>query len=283
MALAPAQALAIATRDNLLLLSVPEIYGIDMAWYADAESGGSVVTQPLNELMEEARESTRSYLAATATRVQSAGAAVTTRVDEREPAEAILHAAAECDAWIIAMATHGQGGVTRWAFGSVADEVLRRSRQPVLLVRASSSWTGLRHVMVPLDGSDLAEAILPTVERLAVALGARVSLETVGAEATAANIPPRFLDARKNYALRLQDYLARKADLMGASGVEARSALVSAHSPAEALLDWEAGHAVDLVAMTTHGHGGLARAAFGSVADRMIREGSAPVLVKRVD
>ncbi len=281
-ALGPATELAAATGDSVRLLTVPEVYGIDMAWYADSATGGSVVAEPISELLDEARETAARYLATTAANLKAAGAMVATQMDEREPAEAILGASDECDARMIVMATHGQGGVTRWAFGSVADEVLRRSTRPVLLVRASSVWKPLDHVMVPLDGSDVAESILPEVERLALATGARVTLVTAVADLATGNIPPRFLEARKTYAQHLEAYLERQAAQLKAAGVQARSALVSAQSPAEALLDWEAGHAVGLVAMTTHGQGGLARAAFGSVADRMIRQGAAPVLVKRV-
>lgn len=281
-ALGPAAELAAAAGDTLHLMSVPEIYGIDMAWYADAATGGTAAAAPIAELMDEAREATAQYLATTAANLEAAGGVVATQMDEREPAEAILGAADECGAWLIAMATHGQGGVTRWAFGSVAGEVLRRAMLPVLLVRASSVWKRLDHIMVPLDGSDRAESILPEVERVARATRARVSLVAVVSDRATGNIPPRFLEARQYYAESLLAYLEDQASRLTTAGCEARTALVSAPSPAAALLDWEIGHAVSLVAMTTHGQSGLARAAFGSVADRMIREGVAPVLVKRV-
>ena len=65
------------------------------------------------------------------------------------------------------MATHGRSGIRRWIMGSVADKVLRASKVPVWLVRAGIpeeivyvKWPKIT-VLVPLDGSELAESLLP--------------------------------------------------------------------------------------------------------------------------
>ena len=89
------------------------------------------------------------------------------------PAEEILRYADENTIDLILMATHGRSGIRRWAMGSVADKVLRASKVPVLLVRAGipdeivyDKWPR-RTILAPLDGSELAESVLPHVEALA--------------------------------------------------------------------------------------------------------------------
>src|SRR5207253_5755743 len=97
------------------------------------------------------------------------------------PAADVIYAqAAASRASLIVMSTHGHGGLGRWLYGSVADEVLRRVPVPVLLVSAVCTQTladdqPLR-VVVPLDGSDLAEEALGPARDLAVTLGSALLL-----------------------------------------------------------------------------------------------------------
>jgi nucleotide-binding universal stress UspA family protein len=228
--------------------------------------------------MTEARDEAAGYVE----RVNAAhGGRLTTHIDEREPSKAILGVADSIDAWIIALATHGRGGVTRWAFGSVADSVLKEAARPVLLVRTQQPKSAVEHVMVPLDGSATSEAVLPDAERIARGCRAKLTLLTIVRDPASGIVAPRFLDARRQHAEHMQAYLETQARALKAVGVDARTAIVTARSPAEAILDWEAEHDVDLVAMTSHGATGWRRTAFGSVADRVVREGAAPVLVRR--
>ena len=95
------------------------------------------------------------------------------------PEQAIVDRAGEDPDALIVMTTHGRGGLARWALGSVADRVLHTVSNPVLIVRASAAEAmpaEVRTVLVPLDGSDLAEMSLEHAANLAVALGAGVSL-----------------------------------------------------------------------------------------------------------
>ena len=93
----------------------------------------------------------------------------------------ILDKGAVEQAAIIAMATHGRSGVDRFLIGSVAEKVLRGSANPLLLVRAgkeadNAAPDGFRTIIVALDGSELAERILPTVADLAKKLEAEILL-----------------------------------------------------------------------------------------------------------
>ena len=79
----------------------------------------------------------KSYLNKTAEEFKSKGIAVKTKVTNGSPAEEIINTAEEIKADLVAMSTHGRHGLSRWAFGSVTDKVLKAGNFPVLVVRAS--------------------------------------------------------------------------------------------------------------------------------------------------
>ena len=81
---------------------------------------------------------------------------------------------------LIAMSTHGRSGVARWVMGSVTDKVLHSVQNPLLIVRPedgdSTTAANIRTIIVPLDGSSLAEQVLPHVMTVAKALDCKISL-----------------------------------------------------------------------------------------------------------
>jgi nucleotide-binding universal stress UspA family protein len=285
-------ALDIAKRGDaaLVLLSVPRVYGTDLSWYyTDYVGRGAAATDfvPLEELIEESRDEARSYLDRIAARVTGEGVACETRVAEEIPAQAIHKVADELEVSLVVMSTHGRTGLTRWALGSVADKVLRSLSRPILLVRAGAETEALRieHIMVGLDGSSMAEQVLPCVAWLAGALSARVTLASV---AIVPDILPEtrrgvreLTGIEKDFESQLSTYLEGHVSALQQAGVEARAEVISSEDVAHALIDRDARGDVDLVALTTHGRGGLTRWAFGSVADRVVRGAQTPVLVLR--
>lgn len=278
-------ALALAERmpARLVLVGAPEVYGLDMAWYAGAapESGAPMV--PVTELMDEARQATTEMLSARRTALDHAGIEVEARVVEDLPASAILETAESSAADLIVMATHGLGGFSRWALGSVADKVLQSSTRPVLLVRAGAEHLdpGLDQILVPLDGSELAEAVLPAVERLARAMGSRLTLAHVSPEARLGMETSRLFEAQRHSIERIEAYLAGQAERLMAAGIPTDIEFLASPGVAGALVERLERGDIDLVALTTHGRGGLKRWAFGSVADKLIRHAPTPVLVVR--
>lgn len=129
-----------------------------------------------------------TYLTGIAQRLNRAEIVAHTRVVVGPVAETIIQLAHEFD--LIAMATHGRSGIGRWVFGPVADKVLHGATVPVLLVRAgraavAAGWP--RRILVPLDGSGLAEQALPLAALLARRAGAELILTcSIGwAQATA--------------------------------------------------------------------------------------------------
>ncbi len=121
-----------------------------------------------------------------------------------EPAEGIVRFAQARGVRLIVMATHGRGGLGRWLHGSDAEAVVRRSSIPVVLVRAQEDGAALQPpdgtptILVPLDGSALAETALPPARRLAELSGGRLLLLQVVpvpvVDATSANVSGADLD-----------------------------------------------------------------------------------------
>lgn len=102
--------------------------------------GGSAGTVPVRYTeseLEQIKSKSMEYLDQIGEGLKSKGATVTCKVAVGErPAEEIIKAEEEVNADLVAMSTHGRAGITRWAFGSVTERVLRGGKVPVLMVRA---------------------------------------------------------------------------------------------------------------------------------------------------
>lgn len=202
---------------------------------------------------------------------------------------AILEAARDHGAGLVVMSTHGRGGLGRWMYGSVADVALRHGGTPLLLVPATCrrAWPGGRplRVLVPLDGSEAGEAALGPVEELADTVPVELHLvQAVETEAYALRYgaaPGVFpiLDPEADER-EARDYLEGVAARLRERGRDVR--VHTAFDFAAQVIDLVARQQdVDLVAMATHGRGGMARAVLGSVATQTLQAATAPVLVVR--
>jgi len=199
-----------------------------------------------------------------------------------EPAKAIALAVTRYAIDLVAMATHGRGGLSRLLLGSVAEAVVRSVQVPVLLLRGQSAWKAWANgkMLVPLDGLQTAEAILPIVERLAGPRDLIVSLlEVIEPLPSAVRAESTQLDdlitLRREEA---QGYLAKVADALKAKGLRVEWSLAFGHA-AETIADIAAEKRADLIAMATHGRTGLERLFLGSVAEGVLRRASIPVLL----
>lgn len=202
------------------------------------------------------------------------------------PAEEILHYADENSIDLILMATHGRSGLKRWAIGSVADKVLHASKVPVWLVPARcpedvtyDMWPK-RTILVPLDGSELAEAVLPHVEALAEQNGVepvdvvllRVAESPVMSDHYFSNIP----ETREE----IEKYLARVEKRLQKAGLSVQSRVLTGE-PAEQIVDYASTSPFSLVVMSTHARSGLSRWVLGSVAMKVVSGVSSPILLVR--
>lgn len=209
-------------------------------------------------------------------------------------AAAIAAAAQEAGAEIIVLTTHGHSGVRNLLFGRVAQQVLQQGSMPVLLVppspRGRERAFACRRVLVPLDGSEMAETALPAAVSIAAAFGAAVFLvlvvptvETISGERAAATrlMPTAAAAVLDLEAAQGAAYLQATAARMAGRGVQIDTA-VKRGDPTRALLDAAAPHDVDLIAMATHGHSGIAAVWAGSVASRIAAQSPRPILFIRI-
>jgi len=204
--------------------------------------------------------------------------------------EAILDYATSGIDYIV-MAPHGYSGFRRWTHGSVAERVLQAAPVPLFLMRACEAGRAgtheailCRRILVPLDGSRLAEGILPVVSAVARALDSRIILFQVPIAYVSSSMTGDWYlpiqGALETAEKDAQTYLDRLAGQLAEEGLAATTAL-SVGSVAACIVEYAEAHDVDLIAMCTHGRTGLARWALGSVADRVLRAGTTPLLLVR--
>jgi len=291
-------ALARATSCGIALLRViPPLY------ITQPMLAAIVPSEAVIEVWQEEPKRARDYLERIATQLKGQGCAVRSAVVEGDPAVRIIEAAEEnAGVTMIAMSTHGRGGLDRWLFGSVAEKVLQAAPRPLLLVRSQEPREGeaaagsrggwidrdirYQQVLVPLDGSAFADQGLAVARALAGPLHARLILAAV-VESVHAWLPPEEAtlplwaeNAEQAEAGQLDVYLRRTADQLAAAGLTVETQR-AAGDPAEEIL--RASHAsADLIVRATHGRSGLQRLWLGSVAVKVVRGATIPVLLVRV-
>lgn len=211
---------------------------------------------------------------------------ITTSTYFREGAivDQILAVANDTSADLIVMASHGRTGVSRLWLGSVTDALLRHTRTPVLVVRNARPWALVTtaeplypRVLVGLDGSEHSERALRDTMALIGNAPCEVVLVRVQ-PALPTNVTPQSW-IQEVTELHSTQYLAPLAAKYAAPGRTFHSRIVVDDDPARALLATAKSANAFLIALATHGRGALQRAVLGSVADKVIRGATLPVLV----
>jgi nucleotide-binding universal stress UspA family protein len=187
---------------------------------------------------------------------------------------------------LIVMSSHLRGGLKRLTLGSTTDYLIRNSEIPVLIAKPSTfdgddpSRT-IDRIVVALDGSALAEQIIPHVATLATGLGAGVHLLRVLTPQNYAQeqvmqpgLP--WWDADISEA---NSYLAGVAESLAKQGIAVTSEVVLDKNVAAAILDCASRLNADLIAIATSGAGGFKRLVFGSVADEVSRKSPTSLLI----
>ena len=206
---------------------------------------------------------------------------------------ALVTEASRIGADLIVMAAHGRGALGRLWLGSVTDYVIRHADAPVLVVRPEAGDTPspepapMRRFLVPLDLSADSEQVLEPVAELAVLFQSSVTLLHVvepffdlvdPAAPYPLAVDQRLTQSRLDEAHRR---LARASELLRDAGIVVETHIVESATAAGGILEALERNESDVVAMTTHGAGGLRRMLLGSVADKVIRGSRKPTLVKR--
>jgi nucleotide-binding universal stress UspA family protein len=189
---------------------------------------------------------------------------------------------------LIVMRSHGRKGLARVWFGSVADGLIRESGIPVLIVKAPSVATALEsgslmnRILVPLDGSLLAEQSIEPAMKLARVHGATITLlkvVTPSKQRTDGMLQSAIGAAPASEVASAQRYLETCLSSELERSVKVLRRVIVADDVAAAILNAADTMEADLVAIATRGRGAIARAASGSVADRVVRESPVSTMV----
>lgn len=213
--------------------------------------------------------------------LSASGVSARKRLEKGDASEAILRTADELGVNLVAMATHGRSGLSRLLRGSVAERVLRRCPRPLLLwnpnvLQAGEQHDGFRRILVPHDGSELADRILDSVALLARIYDAKLILFKV--ENFATDGDHGMLRTIPQVVATLAP-IKERLEAAGVQDVEARAAIGSEAGEILAAIE---SLGIDLLAMTTHGRSGPSSWWFGSVAEALVRSAPCPLFVLRV-
>jgi len=216
-------------------------------------------------------------------------------------ADEILRYADDNAVDLILMATHGRSGIKRWVMGSVADKVLRASKVPVWLVRAGieeetpyDQWPS-KTMIVPLDGSELAESVLTLVEALTqqwrgepmnVAL-----LRVCEPPVTPSYYSPELSGVPLNWGEFMEqetarckqtsrEYLAEVARRLTDKGISVRSEVLVGKA-ADEIVGFANKNPFSIIVMATQGRSGLKRLVYGSTAETVLLGVTCPILLVR--
>jgi nucleotide-binding universal stress UspA family protein len=260
--------------------------------YAETLFGLAGAEETIQNIQEAWARTATGDLNEAAELIAGSGVAVEQMSAAGEPDEEILTAAERRGVDMIAMASHGRGALGRAVFGSVADRVARGAMVPVLILRtpeeAADVATVVSRIVVPLDGSEIARRALPIAAELATQFAVPVHIVRAVDPATTLPVAPGIFGALPPLNVEVTDQIWQEAESQAqatvqdavsqlkAEGIDASGATLSG-SPFLAIS--EAVKPGDLLVLTSHGRGGVRRWLLGSVAEKLVREADAPVLL----
>jgi nucleotide-binding universal stress UspA family protein len=265
------------------LLAVIDI--AEMATHISAEKA-----RFLNTMIEDGVRASTTYLRGIASTF--ADAQVKCTVEKGRAEDAIIERGEADTGMLITMATHGRSGLNRFLLGSVAEKVLRATANPLLLVRATEETKAAGEmrpttVIVPLDGSELAESVIPMVAGVAKKLDLEIVLFR------AYHMPYNVYAGNDSYyAVNYDDliagvrdeaneYLEKKVAEVKQLGVAKVSAVSKEGFAGDEIIAVGRKTPDSLIAMCSHGRSGVKRWVLGSVTETVVRHCGDPVLVLR--
>jgi nucleotide-binding universal stress UspA family protein len=288
------QALTVATR--IARASSGSIILMRVAHFP-MDYGGGYTQAPLmtEQVIETELDNLDDYLKKVATSVALAGIGIKTEAMFGQPLQDILAVVESRRADLVVICSHGRTGLKRWALGSVAQALAHQSPVPLLVLReggqvtaiSSGATTNLVCALVALDGSPFAETALIPAANLVAALAAPNEailhlahvVTHIGDEAQQSakkymsDVSEQLQLKLKNLNLSITWSLLRDRDVAGS--------IVDLAEQSAGETKAEQVHRCDLIAMSTHGRGGLERLMMGSITERVLHATKVPMLIVR--
>jgi nucleotide-binding universal stress UspA family protein len=195
------------------------------------------------------------------------------------PAEEILRYADQNQVDLIMLSTHGRSGIKIWDLGSVASKVIHAAKVPIWLVPAELREEVLydkfprRPLVVPLDGSPFSESVIPYALDIARQRAAETEIVFVFVEVYQGIVPNyQSMETREAERVAIRKYLDDRVQSIQAAGLAARAEILPAgkSDPAREIVKYIDNNPTQLVAMATHGHAGIDKMIFSSVAENIL-------------
>jgi nucleotide-binding universal stress UspA family protein len=203
----------------------------------------------------------------------------------------ILDYVKQKDINLVAMTTHGTSGIRPWSMGNIADKVIREVGVPTLLIRVKDGHGPerkrlIQRILLPLDSSDASRVAVPYAVYLAKRLEAVITLFSMAQTIYAQNLDGMGAGLGVNWdsidtstEKYTDTYLRGIEEEMKEAGVTVNRTSYLGLDAAYEILEMEKRTQADLVIMATRGRSPVARWAFGSVAEKVLREGTRPLLL----
>jgi nucleotide-binding universal stress UspA family protein len=235
-----------------------------------------------------------SYLEVYAKELNAEGIKATTATSYGNVPAEIVKYANNNNIDLIVIATHGYSGAKQWMFGSITQKVLYGTTIPVLLVKSKSAEVsvGLNRILVAIDGSSLSESTFPYVEELAKNTNKEILLLHICEPPIVPSYGSRPINKNwKKYRDNMwaetenqaTNYLKKTTTAMMKKGLKVKSRVVKAQTEkvVQSIMQISKEESVDLIIITTHGRTGANSWAYGSIASRIVKDFSQPILLIR--
>ncbi len=279
-------ALRLATKTDASVHLVRVMKTSPLIGVSPGSDGLAMVSEISGDLRD--RELSALYMLAAECREMTT-ATVVTALEDGPVADVLEAYATRVSADIIVMSSHARHGIARLSLGSVTDALIRNAHVPVLVVKPERSYLNPRaaerfgQMIIPLDGSPLAEEILePAIQLAKVEQAEVVLLQVLTAQDQDASADPTRAWWEEAVP-KATSYLHTAAARLRLQGLEVSTDIVIGTSIADAIASFANGRRAGLVAIATHGRSGVRRAMQGSVADELMRDGTVSLLVMHPD
>lgn len=244
-----------------------------------------------DEMMRMNIDEAQAYLNLAASTLPESKVVVETKTINGSPAEAIVQYAEENGVDLIVMSSHGRTGSSRWVYGSVAEKVMHHAPCATAIIRAHVEVAMFqnRKILVPLDGSELAERALEPALALARAVNSNVYLLRVVAarepmpesltpagEQVEAALDAADLEERSEAETYLQTVFSTHENQHLFFDVQTTDGDV-----ADTIVTYADTNHIDLIVISSHGRSGLGRWLHGSVAEKVLRGANCATLIVR--
>jgi nucleotide-binding universal stress UspA family protein len=265
--------------------------GIPVELLAVIETAGDFATEKtryLGTLIDDGVRNSQEYLKRISKTFSGAG--VQCIVEKGRAEEVIITRAAARQGTLIVMATHGRSGLNRWLLGSVAEKVVRGANNAVLVIRAKEEAAAEGEaapdsIIVPLDGSALAESVLPSTVELAKAFNLKVTLlrsySLKQIIFSFEEYSPDLDELKGELKWEAVSYLDEKVTELKSRGLVDVFCYVTEGDAAETIIEMAKGAPNSVIAMSTHSGSAIKHWVLGSVTEKVLRHANNPVMVIR--